>query len=173
MKKYAIFALIMFAVLILSNYSFGADEEITLTTYYPAPYGDYTNLETENLTTDRVIFNAKAGDPANWDGAGSHTGAEGELVYSDTKDAFYHSNGSSWLASGGSGGSGGAAISLKCGWLENTLNIAPSIGSCVPDNCPTGWTQVGDVYCAPTGFAESGLPAGDVMGYCERWCVKN
>ena len=97
-------------------------EQITFSTYYPAPYGVYNNFEVkgrsvvgdiststisdvENLgkgelwVEDSAIFEPKD----SFDSATEPAGKAGELVYSSSDDAFYHYNGSDWVASGGGG----------------------------------------------------------------------
>jgi hypothetical protein len=50
------FKFILTAIVILSFSGLAAaqDEEITLTTYYPAPYGDYDNLRTDTIAVNKI-----------------------------------------------------------------------------------------------------------------------
>jgi hypothetical protein len=53
--------LVLFTIMIAAGIVFAQDqEEITLTTYYPAPYGDY-----ENLKSNRLAVGSGAMMPAN------------------------------------------------------------------------------------------------------------
>jgi hypothetical protein len=61
-----------------------ADEQITLTTYYPSPYGVYKQLK-----ADTVQYAPQTTAPAN--------NAEGTLYYNGTDDRLYVSNGADWL----------------------------------------------------------------------------
>lgn len=94
-----------------------ADETLTITTYYPSPYGSYNELQTNKLAVgdtngDSQMTSAdlpsrngdirlmpQSGDPAAWP-----AGNIGQLSYSSTEDAFYYYNGSAWVAQGGGGG---------------------------------------------------------------------
>jgi len=91
-----------------------AEESITITTYYPSPYGSYNALQTNRLAvgdtnnngqiTDADLPNRngdirlkpQSGNPSSWP-----IGEEGQLAYSQTNDELYHSNGTSWVAQGG------------------------------------------------------------------------
>ncbi|MBI5874134.1 MAG: hypothetical protein HZB36_08390 [Candidatus Omnitrophica bacterium] len=61
-----------------------ADEQVTLTTYYPSPYGVYKQLK-----ADTVQYAPQATAPAN--------NAAGTTYYNDTDDRLYVSNGTDWL----------------------------------------------------------------------------
>jgi len=92
-------------------------DEITISTYYPAPYGIYNNFEVkkssavgeisgsatgvtdvENLdkgelwVQDSMIFEPKA----SFDPASAGAGKKGELVYSSDDKVFYYYDGNSW-----------------------------------------------------------------------------
>jgi len=75
-----------------------AEEKITLSTFYPAPYGDYDELTAIKLTIyDRMLYTPYPDDPSTW-GAGE----AGELVYSETEDKlYYYDSTSTWNALGG------------------------------------------------------------------------
>jgi hypothetical protein len=87
--------------------------KVELTTYYPAPYGEYEDIRTKRLAVGpatqalpasqgNVTFTPQTGDPATKTGAFAG-GSVGELAYSADNDAFYHYNGTSWVAQGGGG----------------------------------------------------------------------
>lgn len=86
-----------------------ADESITITTYYPSPYGSYDQLSTNKLVVGSSVASDQPknngsirlmpqGDPATWS-----PGQPGEFAYSSSKDDLYHYNGSAWVAAGGGG----------------------------------------------------------------------
>ena len=88
-------------------------EEITLTTYYPAPYGDYTDL-----TVDTLYLNPRNGVPADWD-----DGAPGDLAYAAGDGKLYYSNNdSAWVAEAGGGGGGGCYVSYSGSCLTGFTN---------------------------------------------------
>ena len=132
-------------------------EEITLTTYYPAPYGDYTEL-----TVDTLYLNPRTDTPTEWDTTG-HSGAAGELAYAAGDGKLYYSNGSAWVAEAGGGGGGGCYVSYS-------------------GSCPTGFTNKGSAgwwgYCFCNDFHSIGAyftyhfrPAGG--GCYSGWCSYN
>ena len=107
MEKSILCALVMSTFMIMPAAYAGKME---LTTYYPAPNGEY-----KTLTADSVQLNAKTGDPSTWS-----AGTTGQVVYSDTKDLLYHYNGSVWVASGGGGGG--------C-YVDYSLPVGSAVGS--------------------------------------------
>lgn len=154
-----------------------AEESITITTYYPSPYGSYNELQTNKLAVGtakqpsnpgNIRLKAQSGDPATKTGAFAD-GQIGEVAYSESQDALYHYNGNTWVAQGGAGG---VVISLKCKWP--TGNFGGS-SSCTPPSCPLNWIDVG-TGCASAGAAAATEGGGGVtsfiVGYCERWCYK-
>ena len=168
------------SLFLLAYSAFVFADDITVTTYYPSPYGSYNELQINRLAVGDtngklnawdqpnrdgdIRFVAQRGDPAiDWP-----AGTIGQFSYSSTRDALYHYNGSAWVASGGGGI---AVISLKCSWGVTYSN--PFVGSCVPASCMSGWNDRG-VGCASTLAYTS--PAGGlaaVKGYCERWCTSS
>jgi hypothetical protein len=51
-----VFVLILLLSVTAFSYAQNDSEEIVVTTYYPAPYGDYTDLTAENLTVSKDAF---------------------------------------------------------------------------------------------------------------------
>ena len=169
MQKSIFLVIFVFA---LFNLCFAADESITITTYYPSPYGEYNQLGSNKLavgdangngTLDAadqpnrdgdIRLKAQSGDPAIWP-----SGTQGQFAYSSMNDTLYHHNGSTWVASGG----GGYTVSLKC---------PSSGGSCTPPTCPAGWTEVLGASCAIMGVGGEATHGFSHGGYCERWCTK-
>ncbi|MDI6758775.1 MAG: hypothetical protein QMD94_03780 [Candidatus Omnitrophota bacterium] len=127
----------------LTASAIAADEFITITTYYPSPYGSYNELQTNKLAvgdTDgkgsldaadqpaangqiyvarSVIFKPQKSLPAL-------NAKEGELVYNDTDNKFYYYDGLSWKTFG------------EKTWSE-------CIGRCFDHNnpsCPDSYTLV-------------------------------
>jgi hypothetical protein len=149
----------------------GDEESITITTYYPSPYGVYNELQSNKLAvgdTDDdgeltaadqpnrdgdIRLKPQPDDPATWS-----AGEEGQFAYSQVNDELYHYNGSDWVAQAGGGGT---VISLKCSWTGG------SVSSCVPPTCLSGWTDLG-TGCAVTTVCQTA--ATIYGGYCERWC---
>jgi hypothetical protein len=158
-----------------------AEESITITTYYPSPYGVYNELQTNKFavgdtnvsggldsgdqppangqlyTARSVIFKPQSSLPA-------FDAREGELVYSDTDNKFYHYDGSSWVAQGG----GTAVMTLSCAWGTD-YSAGPGRGwdgSCAPPSCPSGWTSAA-TYSEPLSVA---CPGGNCnWGYASGW----
>jgi len=116
MIKLKISLLLVLLALVPINILLATDETITLTTYYPSPFGSYDKLQTNRLAVGDtnndgqmsiadlpsrngdIRLQPQPGNPANWP-----AGAEGQIAYSSANDELYHSNGSSWVAQGGGG----------------------------------------------------------------------
>ena len=66
MQKRIFFLLTLSAMLSISYFAFAAKEEIILSTYYPAPYGEY-----EELRAKKIALGEHYSDPAeySWGGA--------------------------------------------------------------------------------------------------------
>jgi len=156
-------------------------ETITLTTYYPAPYGVYFQLATKRLSVGLLTqadqpnrdgdmrLQPQPGDPT--DTIAWPVGPAGQLAYSQTKDAFYHSNGSQWVAD--SGGSSGTVMYLDCAdyGVSWALHSWPS---CMPIGCPVGWTSAGITSSITTvGADNTGMQVEIWGGKRTNVCVKN
>ena len=143
-KKFLFF---LFSILVFPVFLF-AEESITITTYYPSPYGSYNQLTTNRLAMgdtngDGVMdasdqsnrdgdirLKAQAGDPTTWP-----AGAPGQIAYSSTKDSLYV-YGTQWVAAGSGGG---ASFTYYC---NNTApNLCTNSGG-AQGYCPTGSKQV-------------------------------
>jgi len=98
-----------FLLLSLSSLLFAQNETLTITTYYPSPYGTYNQLGTNKLavgytgssdqpsiTGDMRLY-PQSGSPTSWS-----AGQQGEVGYASTDGYLYAYNGSSWVKQGGS-----------------------------------------------------------------------
>lgn len=119
-----------------------------LTTYYPAPYGEYTELKSQRLAVGDTDGSGSldAGDMPSRDGdirltpqadpvADWPAGTPGQLAYSSVTDRLYHHNGAAWVPHGGTGSTG--VMYLACPWVN--IN---AVAVCNPPACPAGWTSV-------------------------------
>ncbi|MFC1657883.1 hypothetical protein ACFL1D_00705 [Candidatus Omnitrophota bacterium] len=163
-----------------------AQEEVTITTYYPSPHGVYDELESNKAAVGDTNGDGQltSADLPPEDGQ-LHTARsvifepqtslatiqamlnpqQGELAYAASEDEWYYYNGAGWTTQAGGGK---AVISVKCGWY--TVGGAHS---CVPPTCPAGWTPLapGATSCADMGSAyNSSANQLWYVGYCERWC---
>jgi len=125
--KQAVFLLTtLVAVLLLPYSSYATDEEITLTTYYPAPYGDYDSLSIgdgysgqaadKNLVVegDVGIGNTTPGTALDVTGAltlrstsapATAPANQGRIYYDSTSnDIMFSSNTGAYRSIGGGGG---------------------------------------------------------------------
>ena len=92
-KKIGLIPLIIFFVLPIFVY---AQENITITTYYPAPYGSYQELSANILNvglpsgtaTGIIMFRGGAANPA--------TTQEGALYYNTTAHNLRYRDNTSW-----------------------------------------------------------------------------
>ena len=146
--------------------------KVELTTYYPAPVGEYNTLKAKQLTTgdnlpDRdgdILLKPQTGDPATWT---ANTNNIGQFAYSQSEDALYHSNGSAWLPAGGTTGT---VMTLACvtshgyfQWISSSADLY--IAPCTVQNCPTGWTSVA-TYDEPIDLTDK------TVGRRVRVCTK-
>ncbi len=149
MRRISIF--VSMILLLGITFCFAEGEKITITTYYPAPYGVYNKLQSKKLAVgdtddDGQITSAdlpnrngdirlkpQPNDPAIW-----FSGEEGQFAYSSMDDALYHYNGSDWVKQGGGGG---------C-YVEYGLPTAQPVGAA----------------CTVSGFTVRGSAGG--WGYC-------
>ena len=93
-------------------------EEITLTTYYPAPYGEYDELTTSTLQVDGLAT-------LGWLTAGTRPVAsssnEGAVYYDTDAKTIMFSNGSGWVSMGV--GNISSSIAIRTGVVNNGATI--------------------------------------------------
>jgi hypothetical protein len=184
-KRHLVFLLAL--TLLITNYGLRitdsfAEEEFTITTYYPSPYGSYNELSTQKFSVGytassdeqptlagNIRLKSQPGDPTTWS-----SGKEGEIAYSSTKDVLYVSNGSSWVAQG----AGTDIYFPKCSWSCQTYYSGGTwacTSNCEPPVCASGYTNLG-TGCAAMGGGvalwRDEWPIGSGYGYCERYCAK-
>jgi hypothetical protein len=114
--------------------------KVELTTYYPAPFGEYEDLQTNTMKYNTlkatrmavaqtnndaqldaadqpnrdgdIRLGAQGGDPRTWP-----AGAGGQIAFSANEGALYLYNGSAWVAAGGGGGDGFQVMGYAtCHW---------------------------------------------------------
>ena len=120
-----------------------AEESITITTYYPSPYGVYKNLRL--YPNDDSTPGAVCPNP-------------GEMYYSNTNQALYICSGSpssTWIPAPGV--LGGASIPSKAVMFFNLAS------------CPSGWTEL----VAARGRYIVGLPAGGTLAGTDGTALTN
>jgi len=96
-----VFCFMLFVITASGSFVSAADdnEEVTLTTYYPAPYGDYTNLTVSGeLDLDGGLLNfTPISEPSS--------PAKGAMYYDEGVDVFRYYDGAEWKDIGASQGS--------------------------------------------------------------------
>lgn len=136
-------------IFIFGLFSLCFAEDITITTYYPSPYGSYNDLQSNKLAVGDtngdgnltvadlpnrdgdIRLKAQAGNPTAW-----AAGATGQFAYSSTQDSLYHYNGSSWVGAGGGGCyvdyglAEGLSVGASCGAGFTVKKSAGSWGGC-------------------------------------------
>jgi len=129
-----------------------AQEQLTISTYYPSPYGSYDQLEVSRSVTYQPIDKSTITDPRR-----------GELIYDSSDDQFYYYNASAWVSLGG----GGTPASWNCAVVNGTSQVTSSAvcpvnrklitGGCtggtstshtVPTSRPQPGTGTGGWFCA-------------------------
>ena len=109
MPRKTFFCVLIILVFIMASYAYAG--KVELTTYYPAPYGEYKDLKSKKLATGDDLpsregdmrLQAHETDPTTWD-----PGEEGQIAYSNVTHKLYYFDGTNWVESGGGGGVLGA-----------------------------------------------------------------
>jgi len=153
MKK-IIFILALFGLVNLTAF---AEESITITTYYPSPYGSYNELSTNKLAVGDTNNNGQldAGDQPSNNGdirlkphtsaPPAESGVVGEVAYASDGYLYVNNGASIWVKQGGVGG------------CYMTFCAGDTVGGCTPPSCRTdldftdigtngGWLVGGSVY---------------------------
>lgn len=114
-----------------------ADESITMTTYYPSPYGSYNQLDVSRSVTFKPQSNLAAIQALS-------SPQIGEVAYSSGDDKFYYNNtGTSggWVAlSGGSGG----GVTMMSARSASTYNHAGACAYCYNLSAAAAYAMNGD-----------------------------
>lgn len=127
--------MLLFMAFVMTFYSIifaQSDETITITTYYPSPYGAYNELEVHRGVTYKPLDQLPTTDLK-----------EGELVYVDnnpsdnTKGEFYYRGGGNWQQFGG----GGTSFTYYCYNNSSYGNPLCQDAGGVQGHCPTGYKE--------------------------------
>ena len=164
------------AVLLLCGSYDAFAEDITISTYYPSPYGSYGELQSNKLAVGdtngdsalgagdlppangtlyvekSVILKPQASFPSFADSR------PGELVYYAPQDSLYLYNGSAWAAASGGGPE---VMYLTCSWVSGVYN--PVIEACIPPSCPSGRTSE-STFSEVVSVSTGGLGGGAMVG---------
>ena len=151
-KKFLVLSLCLIMSLAVVGACFAQlNEQVTITTYYPSPYGVYKNL--------RIFPSGTGGAPptcnSNQEGvlysSGAYTG--GDITQTNT---LYYCNGTNWVAQGGGGGAGACIIRYT--------KLAKADDPTAPrDNCQSGTFEPGVTFSRVGWWrcTELGLPCPD------------
>jgi len=112
-RKIFFWSLIIFTCVMATSMYAG---KVELTTYYPAPYGEYNQLSANKQTyasdkvqpgtSGRIRLEPQAGDPSVTDAGGiwaSGIAKIGEIAYSTLKQGLVIWDGTAWASAGGTG----------------------------------------------------------------------
>jgi hypothetical protein len=128
----------------LFSYNFlSADESLTITTYYPSPYGSYNELSANKLIIGGFVSSVSANGVAHFipvDLSGACN--EGEIYYDFSEHNFkYCDNSHSWKTFGGLGGA--LLPGSLCGMHDasGTTILVKCSGHTPSSSCPTGYTK--------------------------------
>jgi len=174
-------------------------ETITITTYYPSPYGVYNHLQAKRMAVgdtdvsggidaadlpeaDGQLYTARSVIYKPQSSLPEFDAREGELVYIEADKKFYYYDGSKWTKQAGGGT---AVMYLSCAWGTD-WRAGPRHGwdgSCTPPECPEGWDSVA-TFSEPVSVACSSdigcyWESADtgthpvVVGRSVRVCVKD
>ena len=133
-----------------------ADETLTITTYYPSPYGTYNQLQANQLSVGDTNGdgNMTSADLPNNNGnirlaahtaaPPTETGLQGEIAYASDGYLYVNNGSSTWVKQGG----GGASFTYYCNFATDTLpipsNICTNAGG-TRGYCPAGFRQIYDL----------------------------
>ncbi|MCX5700450.1 MAG: hypothetical protein NTZ63_02775 [Candidatus Omnitrophica bacterium] len=78
------------AILFFVSLAFAADETLTITTYYPSPYGSYNELKTNYLQFGKISVPPTENDPCVLDD-------EGKVSYNSKEKMLYLCIGNYWV----------------------------------------------------------------------------
>lgn len=162
-----------------SSFVLAEDETVELTTYYPAPYGEYDTLKANSIGV------GSASSVPNVDGminfkpvtslpdASVYTPSEGDLYYDDTDNVFKYrktdTTSSSWVSFGGSETILSALTAAGPGTKASpTFYTTGTNNAEVSLNLPDG-TWLIFVYFEALPTADNGGP-GDVFFF--RWALR-
>ena len=169
---------VLIVFLCVSATAFAAEEteEITLTTYYPAPYGEYENLQADKLavgstavvsTVDGVINFATITPPT--------TGTKGDFAFDGSTLKYCDTTGSAYKSFGGAGsnidfapGTTGTVQTLSlAGLLWQTVVIdsstSPATGAILNISYVNGDDSVVG-FRTFTGKVDLGIACGQAVG---------
>jgi len=133
------FSLVLFLLLICHLFIF-AEESLTITTYYPSPYGSYNEVRANKMVIGDVDTNttpspsqgavtfAPISEPAAY--------SEGTLYYDSSEHNFKYRNDSSWQTVGG-----GITITYYCFVSSGTGSPVCTDAGGSQGYCPSGYTQ--------------------------------
>jgi hypothetical protein len=156
LKKLAL-SIFLFS-LIPCVYLFSQEEEITLTTYYPSPFGSYTQLDTIQLNinnnpttnaTGMIHFQGHnlAGNPTG--------GTPGSIYYNSVSGQFmYMDNFNNWRVLGGGAGTVENFTFNIVGYSDKFMGNGGIVGNrfsgtlmCDPNTYGVACGQAGNFYC--------------------------
>ena len=145
-----------FFLFVLHSPAFSQTEEITITTYYPSPYGSYEELEADRFMIGAGTLPADDG-VVNFQMLGADPGAsgnEGSIYYNSTDNEFKYHDGIDWqpLAD---------VPCMRRNYIANS-GVNP---------CPTGYAFAGAVYAATEHITYFDNPLPDSGMYlCCQYC---
>lgn len=152
-----------FFLFLLSFYPFlFADETLTITSYYPSPYGSYSQLQSNQLSVgdtngDSQMTSAdlpnNTGDirlKVHTSAPPTEAGLQGEIAYASDGYLYVNNGSSTWVKQGG----GGASFTYYCNLATDAQptpsNICTNAGG-TQGYCPAGFRQIYDLgswgYC--------------------------
>ena len=170
MRKFYLIGLIALACIIIG---LAWADQVTLSTYYPAPYGVYREMQAnlfyanpQSPATATGHPNVPAGEEANWEGKMYYNDGSGGTV---AKGMYYY-NGTSWLPLGGAGANVRAWINFngETGTVNANFNASVTKTS---DGYGTYYQINWTPPFADTNYMVTAICEGDAGG--GRWaCIR-
>jgi hypothetical protein len=176
-KTLFVFCFVFLATLPVFSQS-NPDESMTITTYYPSPYGSYESLQAKRLAMGDRNNDGKLTDadqPLNdgqlYMGRGviyqplnplPASGTPGELAYNASADAFYYYNASgSWVPFGG-----GSAGKCYVSYASNPVNSQECLPGFTNKGSAGTWGLCYDTSSGPGAGSNFRWPGtGCLSGY--------
>jgi hypothetical protein len=177
LKNFLFFFSLSFLSVLIFNPLALAEDYITITTYYPSPYGAYNKLQSNKLavgdtnadselnssdlpSADGQIYAARSIILKPQASLPDSDELTGELVYKNSDKTLYHYDGSAWAAVGASTSAGVTALSAEA---ASTYTFPNAVGYCRDLSAAAAVSMTGDTTTVYTDWHLPSIPEAAVF----------